>query len=129
MQRTFLYAKLHQARVTHADVNYEGSLAIDNELLQAANILENEQIQIYNIDNAARLTTYAISAPKGSRIIGANGACAHLVRPGHRIIICAFAIMEKHEWENFIPTVLFLDEKNNFSVKDDKTICENCIIL
>jgi aspartate 1-decarboxylase len=117
MQRIFLYAKIHQARVTHADLNYEGSLSIDQELLQASHILENEQIQIYNIDNAARLTTYAISAPHGSRIIGANGACAHLVRPGHRIIICAFASMEPHEWENFSPTVLFLDEKNNFSVK------------
>jgi aspartate 1-decarboxylase len=117
MQRTFLYAKLHQARVTHADINYEGSLAIDEELLQASTILPNEQIQIYNIDNAARLTTYAILAPHGSRIIGANGACAHLVRPGHRIIICAYARMEKFEWENFTPTVLFLDDKNNFVYK------------
>lgn len=115
MQKTFLHAKLHQARITHADVNYEGSMAIDEELLAAAGILENEQIQVYNIDNAARFTTYAIRAPHGSRKIASNGACAHLAKPGHRVIICAYAVLESHEWQNFSPKILLLDEQNEFS--------------
>ncbi len=118
MQRIFLYAKIHRARVTHADLSYEGSLSIDRELLDAAGILENEQIQIYNLDNAARLITYAIPAAAGSRIIGANGACAHLIRPEQRIIICAYAALEKNEWQNFSPTILYCDEENNFSIKN-----------
>ncbi len=127
MQRIFLYAKIHRARVTHADLNYEGSLSIDRELLDTANILENEQIQIYNLDNAARLTTYAIPAAAGSKIIGANGACAHLVRPGHRIIICAYATMEKNEWENFSPIILYCDGENNFSIKNHSNINDTLI--
>ncbi len=120
MQKTFLYAKLHQARITHADLDYEGSMAIDEELLQAASILEYEQIQVYNLDNAARFTTYAIRARQGSRIIGANGACAHLVKPGHRVIICSYAMMEMHEWQKFTPIVLFMDEENNYSFTPKK---------
>ncbi len=120
MKRTFLYAKIHQARVTHADLNYEGSFAIDEDILTASSILENEQIQIYNLDNAARFTTYAIRAEKGSRIMGANGACAHLVKPGDRVIICAYASMTIDEYKKFKPTVLFMDEENNYSLKMDE---------
>jgi aspartate 1-decarboxylase len=69
MKRTFLFAKLHQARVTHADLDYEGSFAIDKSILEASSILENEQIQVYNIDNANRFVTYAISAPRGSKMM------------------------------------------------------------
>lgn len=117
MNRTFLYAKLHQARITHADLDYEGSFAIDQEILEASTILENEQIHVYNIDNAARFTTYAIAAQRGSRIMGANGACAHLVKPGDRVIICAYASMDKREYSVFKPTVLFLDSMNNYIPK------------
>ena len=113
MKRTFLYAKLHQACVTQADLHYEGSFAIDEELLEASGILKNEQIQVYNITNAQRFTTYAIKAPRGSRIMAANGACARLVSPGDRVIICAYAELEAHEWSHFSPTVICLDEKNN----------------
>lgn len=117
MKRTLLYAKLHKACVTHADMNYEGSFAIDEEILEAAGILENEQIQIYNINNAARFTTYSIRAERGSKIMGANGACARLVTPGDRVIICSYADMDEDEWKEFKPTVIYLDEKNNFTLK------------
>lgn len=117
MNRTFLYAKLHQARVTHADLHYEGSFAIDEEILEASTILENEQIHVYNIDNASRFTTYAIKAERGSRIMGANGACAHLVKPGNRVIICAYATMALSEYHTLKPMILFLDEKNNYIQK------------
>jgi len=122
MNRTFLYAKLHQAKVTHADLHYEGSFAIDEEILEASTILENEQIHIYNLNNASRFTTYAIKAPRGSRIMGANGACAHLVKPGDRVIICAYAAMEISQYQTFEPKILFLDEKNNYTIKV-KTPC------
>jgi aspartate 1-decarboxylase len=123
MKRTFLYAKLHQARVTHADPDYEGSFAIDAEILEASAILQNEQIHVYNIDNANRFVTYAIRAPRGSKLMGANGACAHLVSPGDRVIICSYAEMEELEWKNHTPKVLFLDENNNFT---EKLVKEEC---
>src|SRR5690606_14041605 len=91
MQCTMLKAKLHQARVTHAELEYEGSCAIDGELLDLSGILEYEQIQIYNIDNGERFTTYAIRGEEGSKMISVNGAAAHKAQPGDRIIICAYA--------------------------------------
>jgi aspartate 1-decarboxylase len=118
MKRTFLYAKLHQARVTQADPDYEGSFAIDADILDASSILENEQIHVYNIDNANRFVTYAIRAPRSSKTMSANGACAHLVSLGDRVIICAFAEMEEKEWKVFQPRILFLDKNNNYSVKE-----------
>lgn len=118
MQRTFLYAKLHQAKVTSADLHYEGSFSIDEELLLQSGILENEQIHVLNINNGNRFITYAIKAPYGSRIMAANGACAHLVEIGHRVIICTYAEMTPVEFKNFQPTVLFLDEDNNYRFKN-----------
>lgn len=117
MKRIFLHAKLHQAMVTQADLNYEGSFSIDAELLDASGIYENEQIHVLNITNGARFVTYAITAPKYSRTMGANGACARLVAPGDRVIICAYAELETTEIKNFEPKVLFLDEHNNYTVK------------
>jgi aspartate 1-decarboxylase len=113
MKRNFLFAKIHQARVTHADLEYEGSFAIDDEILELSTIQPNEQIHVYNIDNAQRFTTYAIRAKRGSRIMAANGACAHLVTPGDRVIICSYAAFEEYEWKGFKPTVVLLDERNN----------------
>lgn len=118
MRRHFLLAKLHQARITSADLEYEGSFGIDKELLEAAGILENEVVHIYNIDQGTRFSTYAIPEPRGSRCMQANGACAHLVKPGDRVIICVYAEMEKHEWMTHKPTVLFLDEHNNYRYKE-----------
>ena len=93
MQITLLKSKLHHANVTHAELEYEGSCAIDGVLLEAANIREYEQIQIYNLNNGERFTTYAIRAEDNSGIISVNGAAAHKANPGDRIIICTYAVL------------------------------------
>ncbi|HWP94437.1 MAG TPA: aspartate 1-decarboxylase [Gammaproteobacteria bacterium] len=113
MQLTFLKAKLHRARVTHAELDYDGSCAIDGRLLDAAGIREFEQIQIYNIANGERFTTYAIRAEDGSRVISVNGAAAHKARPGDRVIICAYVTLEAHEVAQHKPRLIYLDEHNN----------------
>jgi aspartate 1-decarboxylase len=112
MQRTLLQAKLHRACVTHAELDYEGSCAIDSRLLDLAGILEYEQIHIYNVSNGERFVTYAIRADEGSRIISVNGAAAHKANPGDRIIICSYAEMSQQEWVNHQPTLVYLDELN-----------------
>jgi len=113
MQLTLLKTKLHRACVTHSELEYEGSCAIDGKLLEAAGIHEYEQIQIYNIANGERFTTYAIRAEDGSNIISVNGAAAHKASPGDRIIICAYSSMEEKEVANFKPTLVYLDENND----------------
>ena len=110
-----LKAKLHMARVTHAVLNYEGSCAIDGELLDMAGIRENEQIQIYNVENGQRFTTYAIRGEEGSRIISINGAAAHLANPGERVIICSYAHYSDTELENHQPALVYLQEGNAVS--------------
>lgn len=112
MQLTILKAKLHRACVTHADKDYEGSCAIDDALLEAAGIHEYEQIQIYNVANGNRFTTYAIRAERGSRIISVNGAAAHLATPGDRVIICAYAAVDAVEARQYRPRLVYLDEAN-----------------
>ena len=112
MQTIMLKAKLHQARVTDADLEYEGSCAIDGELLDMAGLHEYEQIQIYNIDNGERFTTYVIRGEAGSGIISVNGAAAHKARPGDRVIICAYASYSEEELSGFKPVILYLDEHN-----------------
>ncbi|PCJ15958.1 MAG: aspartate 1-decarboxylase [Gammaproteobacteria bacterium] len=112
MQSTMLKAKLHQARVTHAELEYEGSCAIDGELLEMSNIQEYEQIQIYNLDNGERFTTYAIRAENGSKIISVNGAAAHKAGPGHRVIICAYSGYSAAELINYKPRLIYLGEGN-----------------
>lgn len=119
MQLTVLKAKLHQASVTHAELDYEGSCAIDGNLLNKAGIHEYEQIQIYNITNGERFTTYAIRAENNSRIISVNGAAAHKANPGDRVIICSFARIEEKEIQDYKPTLVYLDQDNNIiHVKD-----------
>lgn len=113
MQLTLLKTKLHRACVTHSELEYEGSCAIDGKLLEAAGIHEYEQIQIYNIANGERFTTYAIRAEDGSNIISVNGAAAHKASPGDRIIICAYGSMNEKEAANFKPTLVYLDENND----------------
>lgn len=115
MLQTFLKAKLHRACVTHAELDYEGSCAIDEDLLQAAGIREYEQIQIYNIANGERFITYAIRAEAGSRIISVNGAAAHKASPGDRIIICTYAALSQQELAAFKPTLVYLDEHNRIT--------------
>lgn len=115
MQLTLLKAKLHRACVTHSELDYEGSCAIDENLLQAAGIHEYEQIHIYNIANGERFETYAIRAEAGSGIISVNGAAAHKAQPGDRVIICTYAILSQQELSSFKPTLIYLDEHNNIT--------------
>ncbi len=112
MQVTLLKSKLHKAAVTHAELEYEGSCAIDGVLLDTAGIHEYEQIQIYNITNGERLITYAIRAEDGSGVISVNGAAAHKAGPGDRVIICSYAELNAHEAALHKPTLVYLDEKN-----------------
>ncbi|MFY0666119.1 MAG: aspartate 1-decarboxylase [Natronospirillum sp.] len=115
MQSVMLKAKLHQARVTHAVLNYEGSCAIDGDLLDMAGIREFEQIQIYNIDNGERFTTYAIRGEEGSRIISVNGAAAHKASVGDKIIICAYAVYDDAELTSFKPRMIYMTADNEVS--------------
>ncbi|MFW5446917.1 MAG: aspartate 1-decarboxylase, partial [Methylophagaceae bacterium] len=98
--------------VTHSELEYEGSCAIDSNLLDAAGIHEYEQIHIYNVTNGERFTTYAIRAEANSNIISVNGAAAHKASPGDRIIICAYTTLDEKEVAKFKPTLVYLDEKN-----------------
>jgi aspartate 1-decarboxylase len=112
MQLTVLKCKLHRACVTQSELDYEGSCAIDSDLLKLAGIREYEQIQVYNLANGERFTTYAIRAEAGSRVISVNGAAAHKAAPGDRVIICAYAGLDERELEQFKPNLVYLDEHN-----------------
>ena len=107
MQCIMLKAKLHRACVTHAELDYEGSCAIDSDLLDLAGIREYEQIQIYNVANGERFTTYAIRAEAGSLMISVNGAAAHKAQPGDRVIICTYAQFDQQELANFQPRLVY----------------------
>lgn len=115
MQSTMLKAKLHKARVTHAVLNYEGSCAIDGNLLDMAGIREFEQIQIYNVTSGSRFTTYAIRAEEGSQMISVNGAAAHLADVDDTVIICAYANYSDAELINFKPRLIYMNEDNSVS--------------
>lgn len=112
MQLTLLKCKLHRACVTHAELDYEGSCAIDEDLMKLAGIREYEQIQIYNLANGERFTTYAIRAEAGSRVISVNGAAAHKASPGDRVIVCAYAAMDEAEADAFEPSLVYCNEQN-----------------
>lgn len=113
MQLTMMKAKLHRAVVTQADLHYEGSISIDADLLDAAGILPNEQVDVLNINNGERFTTYAITAPRGSKVFGINGAAARLAQPGDRIIVVSYAMMDAEAAKNWDPAVVLLDEAND----------------
>lgn len=115
MLLTMLKGKIHRATVTHAELHYEGSCAIDADLLKASGIREFEQIDIYNIENGERLTTYAIQAQAGSGIISMNGAAAHKASPGDLVIICAYARMEEEEAARHRPSLVYVDGDNRIS--------------
>lgn len=112
MLSTMLQAKLHQARVTDVELEYEGSCAIDGHLLNTAGIREYQQIHIYNMNNGERFITYAIRAEDNSGVISINGAAAHKASRGDRIIICCYAELNSAELLNFKPTLVYLDERN-----------------
>ncbi len=113
MLYSMLKCKLHRVRVTHAELDYEGSCAMDKNLMDAAGILEYEQIEIYNITNGKRFSTYAILAEAGSRIISVNGAAAHKADPDDIIIIAAYVGLNQNELKQYKPTLVYVD-KNNY---------------
>ena len=118
MRRTLFKSKIHRATVTHADLEYEGSVTIDQDLMEAANVCEYEAIHVWNITRGTRLQTYAITGERGSGIICINGAAAHLNKPGDMVILATFAEFEEAEARQFEPTVVLVDAKNRVVAKD-----------
>ena len=120
MQRTMLKSKLHRVRVTHSELHYEGSCAIDDNLLDAADIREYQQIDIYNVTNGERFTTYAIRAQRGSGVISVNGAAAHKANPGDILIIASYAMYNELELQKFHPQLVYVDERNRIVAQRDR---------
>ena len=112
MLRTMMKSKIHRATVTQADLHYVGSVTIDADLMDAADLLANEQVAIVDINNGARLETYVIAGPRGSGIIGINGAAARLVAPGDLVIIISYAQMNEAETRDYHPRIVHVDEHN-----------------
>jgi aspartate 1-decarboxylase len=112
MFRTMLKSKIHRATVTQADLHYVGSVTVDQDLMEAADLLEGEQVTIVDVTNGARLDTYVITGDRGSGVIGINGAAAHLVHPGDIVILIAYGLMDNAEAAAHRPRVVFVDEAN-----------------
>ncbi|MEW6443546.1 MAG: aspartate 1-decarboxylase [bacterium] len=112
MQRKMLIGKIHRATVTEANLAYQGSISIDENLMEAAGILEFEQVEVWNITNGNRFSTYAMEAPKGSGVVCINGAAAHKASPGDLVIIAHFAWVHESEVHRHKPKVVLVDEKN-----------------
>ncbi len=116
MRRTLFKSKIHRATVTHADLDYEGSVTIDEDLMTAAGIWEYEAVHVWNITRGTRLQTYAITGQAGSGIICINGAAAHLNKPGDRVILATFAEMDEAEARAHVPKVVLVDAQNRVAV-------------
>lgn len=112
MRLTLLKSKLHRATVTQADLDYEGSLTLDEDLMEAAGILEHEAVHVWNVTRGTRLTTYAMRGARGSRVVCINGAAAHLVHAGDLVIVATFCEMDAEEARRHEPRVVLLDEGN-----------------
>ncbi len=109
---TMLKTKIHRARVTQSDITYEGSITVDKELMERAEILPFEQVDVLNISNGERFTTYAIEGEAGSGIIGVNGAAARLVQENDQVIICSYCAIEKEKARNYKPTIILMNDDN-----------------
>jgi len=118
MRRTFFKSKIHRATVTHADLDYEGSVTIDEDLMDAAGIWEYEAIHVWNITRGSRLQTYAIRGQRGSGIVCINGAAAHLNKPGDLVILATFAELEESEARTHEPAVVLVDARNRIVSRD-----------
>jgi len=116
MLRTMLKSKLHRVTVTHSELEYEGSCAIDIALLQEANISEYEKISIYNITNGERFVTYAIKAEENSGVISINGAAAHKANPGDKLIVATYADYDEVELKKYHPQLVYVDESNKITI-------------
>ncbi|KXP12480.1 aspartate decarboxylase [Tsukamurella pulmonis] len=112
MLRTMMTSKIHRATVTEANLHYVGSVTVDADLLDAANLLEGEQVAIVDVTNGARLETYTIAGERGSGVIGINGAAAHLVSPGDIVILIAYGQLNEEELTTYAPSVVFVDADN-----------------
>ncbi len=112
MLRTMMTSKIHRATVTEANLHYVGSVTVDADLLDAANLLEGEQVAIVDVTNGARLETYTIAGERGSGVIGINGAAAHLVNPGDIVILIAYGQLNEEELKTYAPSVVFVDSAN-----------------
>jgi aspartate 1-decarboxylase len=112
MRRFMLRAKVHGASVTQVDLAYEGSLTLDEKLMKEAGMAPYEQIQVYNITNGERFTTYLIKGEEGSGIVCVNGAAAHKAVVGDKVIIAAYSLLEDEELEYFVPAIVIVDDKN-----------------
>ncbi|MFI8815948.1 MULTISPECIES: aspartate 1-decarboxylase [unclassified Streptomyces] len=121
MMRTMLKSKIHRATVTQADLHYVGSVTIDGELMEAADLLPGELVHIVDIDNGARLETYVIEGERGSGVIGINGAAAHLVHPGDLVILISYAQVDDVEARALTPTVVHVDADNRIVALGDDT--------
>lgn len=113
-------SKIHRARVTHADLDYEGSVTISGELMDAAGILEHEQVHIWNVTRGTRLVTYALRGADGSGVICINGAAAHLMSPEDKVIIATFAEVDAAEAADWKPTVILVDDQNRITSGDHR---------
>jgi aspartate 1-decarboxylase len=112
MRRTMFKSKIHRATVTHADLDYEGSVTIDAELMQAADILAYERVNVWNVTRGSRVETYALAGPAGSGVVCVNGAAAHQNRPGDLVIIATFAEYDADELSRHAPKVVLVDARN-----------------
>ncbi|RSM86039.1 aspartate 1-decarboxylase [Kibdelosporangium aridum] len=112
MELTLMKSKIHRATVTHADLHYVGSLTVSRDLMDAANLFEGEKVDVVDIDNGARLSTYVIEGPAGTGTIGINGAAARLVSPGDLVIVIAYAQVHVDKARSFQPSVVFVDQRN-----------------
>ena len=112
MERQYLNSKIHKATVTNSNIDYEGSCEIDVALLKAANIDPYEKIDIYDITNGERLSTYAIPGKPDTGIIGINGACCHKIKVNDEIIICSYTMLNENERVNHVPTIIYVNQSN-----------------
>ena len=112
MLRHLMKSKIHRATITSADLHYEGSLTVDEDLLEAADLMEYEEIQVVNVNNGARFNTYVIPGPRGSGVLQLNGAAARLGLPGDLVILIAYGAYTEQEAAHYQPRVVFVDEKN-----------------
>jgi aspartate 1-decarboxylase len=122
VRRTFFNAKIHRATVTRADLDYEGSVTIDQDLMDAAGIWNYEAVHIWNITRGTRLQTYAIKGERGSGVICINGAAAHLNKPGDMVILATFAELDESEARGHAPTVILVDGRNVIVARDVEEI-------
>jgi aspartate 1-decarboxylase len=120
MQRQMLKSKIHRATVTGCDPDYVGSLTLDPELMRSADLIVNEQVQVWDIDNGARFVTYAIAGEPGSGAVRVNGAAAHLVSAGHKVIVASFGAYDERDLEAYAPVVVHVDDRNAIAEVDSR---------